>query len=322
MTKNIVISTITPCYRMERYLPMFLEWLPKQTIFDHIEVVLDHNEPTKSEVELVHSFQKKYPDRIKHIIREKVDPIGISMNRCIQSATSDIVAIWNVDDLRTPNSLELQFQLHKNKNVDIACGDFETVTAMGNTNGKRMTCSVVSDEEYTRSMIVGPFFSFRKKACDTIGYFDEQLRSGADFDLAIRLALHGKIKMTPSLLGYYLNEGRGASTRPNSLQSVERTVIELRYGIYDKIDYDLLPQSCQYDISSIYNFNIKYPVRSFIPKYDEFLDDRFRKWFSQGLHSYLLKKSFQYKFFNSLKRNYFSYKYLIKNRLLKMTGRR
>ena len=45
-SKKPLISTITPCYRMQKYLPLFLEWLPKQTWFDKTEIVLDHNEPT------------------------------------------------------------------------------------------------------------------------------------------------------------------------------------------------------------------------------------------------------------------------------------
>src|SRR5438874_2167561 len=95
-----LVSTITPCFRMQRYLPQFLRELPQQTLFNEMEVVLDHNEPKAEEVQLVRQFQAQHPGVIKHTIREKVDPIGISMNRCIREASADYVAIWNVDDLR------------------------------------------------------------------------------------------------------------------------------------------------------------------------------------------------------------------------------
>ena len=62
------ISLITPCYKMEKYLHLFLKKLPEQTIFNKIEVILDHNEPSKKEIKLVKHFQRKYPNRIKHII--------------------------------------------------------------------------------------------------------------------------------------------------------------------------------------------------------------------------------------------------------------
>ena len=33
------------------------------------------------------------------------------------------------------------------------------------------------------------------------------------------------------ILGYYLNEGQAQSTKPNSKQPIERTVVELRYNV-------------------------------------------------------------------------------------------
>lgn len=38
-----LVSAFVPCFRMKRYLPGFLGALPKQTYFDRLQVVLDHN---------------------------------------------------------------------------------------------------------------------------------------------------------------------------------------------------------------------------------------------------------------------------------------
>ena len=102
MTK---VSTITPCYNMGRYIEGFLENVSTQTHKD-LEIVLDHNDPTEAEVKLVEEHNDKY-DNIFHIQVEGVDPIGISMNRCIENATGDYLCIWNVDDLRTSDSIEV-----------------------------------------------------------------------------------------------------------------------------------------------------------------------------------------------------------------------
>ena len=102
MTK---VSTITPCYNMSKYMKGFLENLSTQTHKD-LEIILDHNDPTDEEITLVEEYNKKY-DNIFHIIVEGVDPIGVSMNRCIEFATGDYLCIWNVDDLRTPESIEI-----------------------------------------------------------------------------------------------------------------------------------------------------------------------------------------------------------------------
>ena len=54
-------------------------------------------------------------------------------------------------------------------------------------------------------MYCGPFRAWKKVIHEKIGYFDEQLRSGADFDLMVRVAIVYKMKKTQGLLGYYLN---------------------------------------------------------------------------------------------------------------------
>ena len=102
MTK---VSTITPCYNMGKYMQGFLENLSKQTHKD-IEIVMDHNNPSDEEVTMIEEYNEIY-DNIFHIQVEGVDPIGISMNRCIENASGEYLCIWNIDDLRTPDSVEM-----------------------------------------------------------------------------------------------------------------------------------------------------------------------------------------------------------------------
>ena len=66
-----------------------------------------------------------------------------------------------------------------------------------------------------------------------------------------RLLTVGEANSTTALLGYYLDEGLGASTRPNSKQPIERTVIELRYGKIATIDPFYLDSVGDYDLSRI-----------------------------------------------------------------------
>nr|MBC8492254.1 hypothetical protein [Chloroflexota bacterium] len=205
---------------------------------------------------------------------------------------AELVTIWNVDDLRTPDSIETQARLLlQQPDIGTVYGNFRIVRSFGATDGELVDVSAVPASELTRSMILGPFFMFRKSLCERAGYFDEQLKSGADFDLAIRLALHGKMAMTQTELGYYLNEGLGASTRPNSLQPIERTVIELRYGIYDKIDYDYLPHTVRYNVPYLLQFGQWVPISRFVPDYEDFIQDRSNRWFVLGMESYFARKN-------------------------------
>jgi glycosyltransferase involved in cell wall biosynthesis len=292
---EILVSTITPCFRMKRYLKRFLEELPNQTMFNQLEIVLDHNEPDEEEISWVKDFQKRYPGRIKHIIVNKVDPIGISMNRCIREASGEFLAIWNVDDLRTENSLELQYKkLVEMPDAGVVYGDFMIVRSFGLRKGSLVNCSRYNEKDFFRSMVFGPYFMFRKSLCDKAGYFDEQLKSGADFDFSLKLAFNSRAVYAEGLLGYYLNEGLGASTRPNSVQALERTVIELRYGIYDKLDYDLVALATRYDIRNCLLDKKLISIGDYINGYENLLNGN-KKLINKGVRAYIFKKIMMFK---------------------------
>ena len=77
------------------------------------------------------------------------------------------------------------------------------------------------------------------------------------------MAHNGKGMHIPHNSGYYLNEGMGASTRPNSKQPLERTVIEMRYGI-DVIEPRLIAEARNYDIENIHNGTFKFKARCLV----------------------------------------------------------
>ena len=254
MTK---VSTTTPCYNMSKYMKGFLDNLSTQTHKD-LEIVLDHNDPSDEEVKLVEDYNEQY-DNILHIKVEGVDPIGTSMNRCIEYATGDYLCIWNVDDLRTPDSIEVMAKaLDENPDVDFVYGNYTIVPNFGGTQGQYVD-ETGREDELTTGMILGPYFMFRKSILDKSGVFDEQLVQGADYDLALRLAFNGKGLHLPINLGYYLNEGLGQSTKPDSKQPVERTVIELRYDIR-VLEPQLVHYTRTYDIENIIVDEEKIPV--------------------------------------------------------------
>ena len=119
------------------------------------------------------------------------------------------------------------------------------------------------ENELKKSMILGPFFMFRRKVLNSVGKFDEKLLSGADFDFAMRLARNCKGYHVNSNLGYYLDEGKGLSTNSSSLQELERTVVELRYGL-NVLDNNLIDNAISnYQIDKIFFNNEFHEVSKF-----------------------------------------------------------
>jgi len=173
---KILVSTITPCFRMKRYLKDFLEWLPQQTMFEQMEIVLDHNEPDEEELLWVRDFQERHPNRIKHIVVNKVDPIGVSMNRCIQQASGEYLAIWNVDDLRTPESIDSQLQLlSNNSDIDIVYGNYCTVNSFGTTDGEVINHKSIP--EANQKVFISPYlFTIQKSSGNRLDEVEMEIK--------------------------------------------------------------------------------------------------------------------------------------------------
>lgn len=245
------VSTITSSYKSERYLRGFLKSVKNQT-YKNIEIVLDHNEPTDKEINTIEKFNKKH-NNIHHTIVKKVDPLGVSWNRCIDKSTGEYLCIWNVDDLRTPNSIELMANvLDERKDIDIVIGKYIVVDKFKSKRGNTINESSRPHQDFMSGMLLGPFFMFRKEILEKTGKFDEQFFSGNDYDLAMRLLRNGNYYFLDEVLGYYLNEGKGLSTKSETLQPLERTAIELRYNLRI-LDTSLIKKATEsYDIDNIY----------------------------------------------------------------------
>jgi hypothetical protein len=140
-------------------------------------------------------------------------------------------------------------------------------------------------------MAAGPFFLFPRSHLKKVGLFDEQFKSGADYDLIQRLLTIGNPASTNNLLGYYLDEGLGASTRPNSLQPVERTVIEIRYGHSASIDPLFLDLVADYNPSKILVAGNWRSMSEVISNYHELRDSNSAAFKKKLLRRRLVKRA-------------------------------
>jgi glycosyltransferase involved in cell wall biosynthesis len=304
MTGLPLVSVITPCFKTERYLETFLDQLSEQTFFEQTQFVLDLNAPNQLERKIINKYLNIYPERIKVLYSEKVANISTSMNRAIRNSDAKFVAIWNVDDLRTNNSLEVQYlTMLASKKLSFTVDSYEVVSKFGSQSGRLVKHEDIPENMLLTGMYLGPFFMFSKELIDQIGYFDEQLYSGADFDFAVRLARATTPVYPEGVAGYYLDEGLGASTRPNSLQPLERTVIELRYGIFHKIDERFVYPASQYVIPAILNDGQFVELSALFKDYNNYVRIKLEQTERNEIESYSSK---------ILKKLYFAFIYVLK----------
>ena len=232
------LSVISSCFRGDAYLSSFIDQLMSQTLFPRLEWVLIHNEPSPREMEIVKAFQEQFPEKIKHFVIQPVEPLSASWNRGWKCASADYVGFWNLDDCRPQDSLERQVEtLEQNLDCVMTYGDYREVAHYGSSSGKWRKTPPAYTVLLRRVFPGGAFMVWRKNAAEQLGYFDEQLNIACDYDLVTRAAVSGmKICKTSGLVGYFTNEGLGLSTiKGTSKETVERTVVQLRYAIFDKV---------------------------------------------------------------------------------------
>ena len=251
-----------------------------------MELIICANEPSPVEEQFLWEFRELWEEQVKILVVPR-ESLYASWNRCLKAASGEYLAIANVDDLRTVNSLEIQMKaLEKDRGALFCFGPFAIVNRFPSEVGAIINPREYDQWEFSRSMMIGPFFMWRKSTNPAIQYFDEQFKSGGDFDFAIRLALHGRGIKINNLLGYYLDEGSGLSTG-SELQPIERTVIELRYGIFDKLDASYLAKAKEYQIHRLQQQGQWISIKQFVPDYQGFIQERFQRHFGyqqQSIH--------------------------------------
>jgi glycosyltransferase involved in cell wall biosynthesis len=263
---GINISVITSLYRCESFLPQFLEHYAAIENIQECELILVHNDATDEELHLIEAFMQR-PIQVLHIMVKR-EGLYASWNRAIAAASGKYLAIWNVDDIRTPNSLMAQKEALEQSNAVMCYGDFYGTTTYG-THAEKLyqyeDYEHCVDEAYKRH-IIGCFPMWHKSIHQQIGYFDEQFRLVSDYEFQLRLIRRYPMIKAAPVLGYYLEHAGHKLSSNRGIQTRERTAVELRYRMYDKIMIHLLPFISAYRINYILNFGVWVPLSSYIPK--------------------------------------------------------
>lgn len=310
---SVRVSLITSCFKGLRYLPHYFENVAAQTIFPQIEIVFVHNEPSSEELEITSSFKERYPKQFQHITVSAVESLGASWNRGWQTARGEYITMWNVDDLRVIDSIEKQVKLlDKSPNCAIVYGDFVQVKEYDSKKGEVVKTPDFSVRYFSRSIPQGgAFYMWRKEIHRQTGFFDEQFISGADFYFSVRAILtNQKMCRVDATIGYITEENSGISTQDGGhVAGVERTVIQMRFGIFDKIRSQCLQEAREYDIDHILNFGKWQHLTDYLPAYEKFLNKR-SLLYKFGKTRNFLRKTF-------IKMGVLKYIYRIQKRFIK-----
>lgn len=244
MTANI--SLITSLYRSERYLAQYVKRVlrvARECSDLTLQLILVANEAT--------SHEREWIVRLQHDALEflnlQIDPLFVaretlyaSWNRGVRAALGECIGFWNVDDLWNSQALREALTATRAGAEVIYFPFFEMthIKRLGSLIESRITFPSVPEfnrTNFTRGMMVGPFFMFTRRLYDRIGAFDEQFRIVGDFDWCVRAAKVTDFYYAHTIGGAFVHDGTGLSARGNPRHVAENNIVYLRHGALDKL---------------------------------------------------------------------------------------
>ncbi len=263
MNSNIRISVISSLYRCAQYLEEYFLAVQALEKPENTEILLLHNDPTEAELQIIESWKSKVSVQLRHIIIPEREGLYRTWNRGVKLAQGEFLAIWNVDDQRSAGSLQAQAEcLDQNPNAVLCYGSYIGVQRFAAREGELYRFPDFQPQAFLRSCFLSPFPLWRASLHKTIGYFDEAYRSAGDYDFQLRAARSAAFVRLDAIAGYYLEAPESGISKSGDINNIERTVCEIRYAIYDKLNLLYIGKAWKYSWTHMRWDNTKAEISS------------------------------------------------------------
>lgn len=210
MTKGQpLVSVCIPTRNRDRWIQIALRSVFEQTLED-FEVIVFDDGSNDATAELV----GRWSDARLHYHRHSA-PVGVAANRnaCLSKARGEYIAWLDSDDAYHPRMLEVQVgRLERLTRAAMVHGGADIIDADGaplpDWPPPFAEDVVESGPEAFRELalhnyIAAPTVVVRRRAHDVAGPYSENLASGEDWEMWLRLALAGDIAYTAEHVGTY-----------------------------------------------------------------------------------------------------------------------
>ena len=189
----IKISIITVCFNSEKTIEDTVQSVISQD-YPNIEYIIVDGASKDNTLQIV----EKYKDTISQIISEPDKGIYDAMNKGISAATGEVIGILNSDDVFADNSaISAIAKVFEDSSTDATYGDLVYVQS---NNLNKITRNWKSKPYKEGAFLNGwmpphPTFYVKKKYYETLGTYNLQLTSAADYELMLRFIHKHKINV-------------------------------------------------------------------------------------------------------------------------------
>lgn len=224
------VSVIVPAYNGQSTILETINSVLQQSFTD-FELIVINDGSTDGTLELLSNIKDA---RLK-VYSYKNGGLPAARNRGIVRATGEFLSFIDADDLWTPDKLELQLQaLQQNPQAGVA---YSWTICMGN-NGNLFHPGVSESFQGNvyPDLLVGNFIGsgsnvlLRREAIESVGYFDESLKSCEDWDYWLRLAPKWEFAVVPKPQIIYRLSSGAMSSKLDVMEKYQTLVLERAFA--------------------------------------------------------------------------------------------
>ncbi len=224
MTVGLTLSVVTPTLNAERYIRDCLASIHEQNVAGLQHLVVDGGSTDATE-----SIARQVPN-VTFVSRPGWNQ-SRSINAGFRQAHGDVVAWLNADDSYVHDALPLVLaQFARDPALEAVCGDCEVI----GPEKEHFWWERPGPYDFRRLLRRGNYLAqpavfLRRRTLEQIGYLDESLEQGMDYDLWMRLRGH-KVMYLPTPLAQYRWHAESKTATSQLLAWREIILITRRYG--------------------------------------------------------------------------------------------
>lgn len=209
-----MFSIIIPLYNKEKFIQNTLEKVLEQS-FQDFEVIIVDDGSTDGGAEIVKNIQN---ERIKYFWQEN-QGVSSARNKGISLAKNEYICFLDADDEWKPDFLEKMYTLlvkypeYKVFSAAIEIDMGQKIIPALYTLSNSVAENIYIEDYFRGSMKYSIIFTscavFHYSVFQSVGVFDEEMKSGEDTDLWIRIGKHYKIIFLNEILCRYILDNEG-----------------------------------------------------------------------------------------------------------------
>jgi len=220
------VSVIIPTYNRAGFLRTAIISVLNQS-FQDFEIIVVDDASTDNTPEVVTHFGD---ERIKYIRNNTSKGAAGSRNVAIMSSTCTYIAFLDDDDEWLPKKLQMQISILEKSSIDIV-GIHTGIIQIEKVGRKIFSQEIVENGEdpFESNYITTSSVLLRRSCFERVGLFDENMPTGSDYDMWIRILTKFRFEyIDEPLVKYYIHGAGLTDDYGKKIEGME--MLQKKYG--------------------------------------------------------------------------------------------